>query len=209
MEIIRQVEIERLIEAYAETGSIAGVGRVMGISVKAPCVRKLIKQRLAAASPSLMKEHSARGSYSIEQIRAAVAKSICMSEVLREIGLSTHGSCANVIKRIMKEHNILSDHFDPALALRKGNARRWSPDEVFIEHSPIPRATLHTHVKRHNVIGTPVCSECGVATTYNRKPISLTVDHINGVSDDNRIENLRWLCPNCHSQTSTYCGKNK
>lgn len=40
-------------------------------------------------------------------------------------------------------------------------------------------------------------------------PITLHLDHINGVSNDHRLENLRWLCPNCHSQTDTYCGRNK
>ena len=52
------------------------------------------------------------------------------------------------------------------------------------------------------------CSECGIQT-WNNKPLSLHLDHINGRSNDNRLENLRFLCPNCHSQTETYTGKNK
>lgn len=49
-----------------------------------------------------------------------------------------------------------------------------------------------------------ICSECGVGGEYNRKPLSLQLDHINGINDDNRISNLRFLCPNCHSQTDTF-----
>ena len=52
------------------------------------------------------------------------------------------------------------------------------------------------------------CAECGI-TEWNGKPLSLHLDHINGINNDHRIENLRFLCPNCHSQTNTYAGKNK
>jgi len=48
-----------------------------------------------------------------------------------------------------------------------------------------------------------LCNECGI-DEYNRKPISLELDHINGIRHDHRLENLRLLCPNCHSQTPTY-----
>lgn len=51
------------------------------------------------------------------------------------------------------------------------------------------------------------CSHCGL-TEWRGKPISLHIDHINGVRDDHRLENLRMLCPNCHSQTPTYGGRN-
>lgn len=49
-----------------------------------------------------------------------------------------------------------------------------------------------------------VCAECGISGDWNGKPLTLQLDHINGKHSDNRIENLRILCPNCHSQTSTW-----
>jgi hypothetical protein len=52
------------------------------------------------------------------------------------------------------------------------------------------------------------CSICGIQE-WNSLPISMQLDHINGCSYDHRLENLRFLCPNCHSQTDTWCGKNK
>jgi len=52
------------------------------------------------------------------------------------------------------------------------------------------------------------CEECGVAE-WNGKQLNIQLDHINGNSHDHRLENLRMLCPNCHSQTETYSGKNK
>lgn len=53
-----------------------------------------------------------------------------------------------------------------------------------------------------------VCSECGLRDYWNDKPIVMHLDHINGVNNDNRIVNLRMLCPNCHSQQETYAGRN-
>jgi len=52
------------------------------------------------------------------------------------------------------------------------------------------------------------CGECGISEWNNRK-LALHLDHINGKNSDHRLENLRFLCPNCHSQTETYTGKNK
>ena len=54
-----------------------------------------------------------------------------------------------------------------------------------------------------------VCVSCGITDEWNGKPIVLQLDHINGVNDDHALENLRLLCPNCHSQTDTWCGRNK
>lgn len=52
------------------------------------------------------------------------------------------------------------------------------------------------------------CDECGLSE-WRGRPLSIQIDHINGISDDHRLENLRMLCPNCHSQTETYGSKNK
>ena len=51
------------------------------------------------------------------------------------------------------------------------------------------------------------CVHCGI-DEYNGKPITLQIDHINGVNTDHRKTNLRWLCPNCHTQTDTWGHKN-
>lgn len=81
-------------------------------------------------------------------------------------------------------------------------------EEVLIENSTYARQHLKRRLLKEGLL-TDVCAECGLAEVWNGKPIVLHLDHINGTNNDNRLENLRLLCPNCHSQTKTYCGRNK
>jgi 5-methylcytosine-specific restriction endonuclease McrA len=72
------------------------------------------------------------------------------------------------------------------------------------------RVSQRGHVKSRLMTAgllSPECAECGI-TTWCGKPLSLELDHINGDKHDTRLENLRLLCPNCHSQTVTYAGRN-
>lgn len=53
------------------------------------------------------------------------------------------------------------------------------------------------------------CEKCGQGEEWNGEHMSLILDHINGINNDNRLENLRILCPNCNATLNTHCGKNK
>lgn len=68
------------------------------------------------------------------------------------------------------------------------------------------RRTVKTRLMQAGILKNR-CDECGI-DEWQGKPLSIHVDHINGVRDDHRLVNLRMLCPNCHSQTETYGGKN-
>ena len=80
------------------------------------------------------------------------------------------------------------------------------PNKIFIENCPYTPKVVRQLIFRSKIIDYK-CAVCGI-DKWNEKEIRLQVDHINGKNNDNRIQNLRFLCPNCHSQTNTYCGKN-
>jgi len=90
--------------------------------------------------------------------------------------------------------------------------RSFSDDFVFSEEGTVSPSAVKKRLKE---ITKYVCvgEECPLESEENPKwagrPLVLHLDHINGIRDDHRLSNLRWLCPNCHSQTDTYCGRNK
>lgn len=89
--------------------------------------------------------------------------------------------------------------------------RAISLDDIFKDGSGYESSTVRTYVKRNELLpyGCAI-EECILhkTTEWCGSDIKFHLDHINGVRTDHRLENLRWLCPNCHSQTSTYCGRN-
>jgi len=86
--------------------------------------------------------------------------------------------------------------------------KRIPLDEHLCENSTYSRGKLKKRLLALGILKN-VCAECGQLPMWNGKPLILRLDHINGVNDDNRIENLRILCPHCDSQTDTFCGRNK
>ena len=85
---------------------------------------------------------------------------------------------------------------------------QYELEEILCENSPISRQGLKDYLARHHVLEYK-CAICGNIGEWNGVSLTLQIDHINGIRNDNRAGNLRWLCPNCHSQTDTYTGKNK
>ena len=141
-------------------------------------------------------------------IESAVLSSACFSDVCRTLQISPHGRNFDTIKRWINVHNITTNHFDPNRnRISRGIERRYSSDVVLCENSIVSQKALRATVIRSKVLPY-VCDECHLEDNWNGKPITLQLDHKNGIRNDNRVVNLRWLCPNCHSQTVTYCGKN-
>ena len=81
-------------------------------------------------------------------------------------------------------------------------------DEILIENSNYPRHRLKQRIINQKLIEYS-CQECYNKGFHNGKLLVLQLDHINGINNDNRIANLRFLCPNCHTQQDTYAAKNK
>lgn len=97
-------------------------------------------------------------------------------------------------------------YFDALVASSK--ARAFTDDKVYTDNSTYPRHRLKERLIKENRIPYS-CQECGNEGEHNGKPLVLQIDHINGINNDHRLENLRFLCPNCHTQQDTYAAKNK
>lgn len=94
-------------------------------------------------------------------------------------------------------------------ARQRGEIRTRSSEGMPIEElltGPRGRRHVKTRLLRAGLLENRCC-ECGLSE-WRGKPLSVHIDHINGVRDDHRLENLRMLCPNCHSQTDTFGGRN-
>jgi 5-methylcytosine-specific restriction endonuclease McrA len=96
-------------------------------------------------------------------------------------------------------------------AIQRGQIRPRARGRPFDDLLTIERRTQRTHLKMRLLragLLRAECFECGL-TEWRGRPLSLELDHVNGTKLDTRLENLRLLCPNCHSQTETYAGRNK
>lgn len=106
------------------------------------------------------------------------------------------------------ENDIDVSHFDRLTAFKRNKPEKWTKETLLVENCTIHRGMLRPLLIRLGLY-TGKCAECGILDSWNGKPLTIEIDHINGVHTDNRIDNLRWLCPNCHSQTNTYRRKAK
>jgi hypothetical protein len=141
------------------------------------------------------------------ELRAAVAAARSYSEALRGVGLRPAGGNHGTIKKYVRLWGISVEHFDPDAVRRESLRRSPTPlADILVEHSSFHRG----HLKRRLLaegIKELRCEQCGQGEIWRGHPLALILDHINGVSDDNRLENLRIVCPNCAATFDTHCGR--
>lgn len=145
-----------------------------------------------------------------EQFVELLKKSSTISEVLFKLGYTVKGNSwgYSQVKRRMDDLNLDYSIFKGKSAVIKTNKlNNVKKEDILKENCKHQRTVLRRYIIKNNLVPYK-CAICG-CTEWQGKTLSLELDHINGVNNDNRLENLRFLCPNCHSQTSTYGSRNQ
>jgi hypothetical protein len=147
--------------------------------------------------------------YDEASARTAVAASLSYSEALRCLGLRPAGGNHKLFRRYVDEiWKIPTEHFDQD-RVRTAALRRRTPtplSEILVEGSSYHRRSLKERLYEEG-LKTRSCEMCGQEEMWRGARMSLILDHINGVPDDNRLANLRIVCANCNATLDTHCGR--
>jgi hypothetical protein len=173
-----------------------------------PGTRRYLRRKMAEAGIDIGHLATNQVRHSEERLRAAVSESRSIRDVVRRLGLDQVGGNQAHIARRITALGIDTSHFAPPRKLSpEGGARRaglslGSRDDGRVAGERLRRELLRIGRAER-------CAMCGTGPEWNGRPLTLEVDHASGEWWDNRPENLRLLCPNCHAVTDTYRGRKR
>ena len=127
--------------------------------------------------------------------------------ILTAIGLTPAGHRYTIVKTRMKEEGIDYEAFKDRMEKAKPRTSGVDLRTVMVTGSTYPRSKLKPRIIKEKLIEYR-CQICDQGPMWRREKLVLVLDHINGINNDHRKKNLRFLCPNCNSQTPTFCGRN-
>lgn len=155
--------------------------------------------------------------YTKEWLEQLCSESYSLAEVLRKANRKPTGGNYEILKMKIRDYNIDTSHFTGKL-WNKGKCKedddrivsneQYQIDNIFTKNSKVTRKVIRGYILRNHLIEYQ-CAFCGNEGEWMGKPIALELDHIDGDNTNNELDNLRFLCPNCHATTNTYRGKNK
>ncbi|UZJ31209.1 HNH endonuclease [Streptomyces endophytica] len=201
---------ERLEAAASSSRTLSEALGKLGVEAKG-AKRNYLRERMKKLGVDTSHFEREGVKWTKEVLHEAVAASSNMCEVLRRLGLEVVGGHHTHISRRIKAYGIDTSHFQ--FPTQRGKQRRRRTPETLLVEQPaaqarrIPSDRLKWAMK---ALGVPErCAGCGREAVWRGRPLPLEVDHIDGNWRDNRIGNLRFLCPNCHSTTDNYRGRGK
>lgn len=151
---------------------------------------------------------SGRRSYSDDEFVAAAKASISVAETLRRLGLVPKGGNYRTVRADVSRLKLDVSHW-LGLAHLRGKTRRLPRlplCDILVDGSEYSRTHMKKRILQEGLLKNE-CILCGQIPEWKGKPLVLILDHINGKNNDNRLENLRILCPHCNSQQGTFCGR--
>lgn len=162
------------------------------------------KNRLVSTHLSRTMKHQ----YTKEQLQEVIAQSSSIRQALQHLGISARGGNYQVIRKAVQQWGLDISHFTGQAHNRGKRLKPKRDVEDYLNNvAPIGSDRLRKRLLKDGILQ-PVCASCNNHMWLDL-PIPLELDHINGNCNDNSLQNIRLLCPNCHALTSNYRGKNK
>jgi 5-methylcytosine-specific restriction endonuclease McrA len=145
--------------------------------------------------------------WNIEQLTEVLPSCNTWSSIALSLGLSTHGTNIIALRDTCIKHNL---NFKHVTSEKRTTTSKYDLIDIdyVLSVNLISRSVIKAFVLRNKLIDYE-CQGCDNKGTWKRSKLILQLDHKNGINNDHRLENLRFLCPNCHSQTETYAAGNK
>jgi biotin operon repressor/predicted RNA-binding Zn-ribbon protein involved in translation (DUF1610 family) len=141
------------------------------------------------------------------KLQDAVKKSFNYTEVIKLFTNKVAAGHYPTLKRYIKKFNLDISHFSPYKNVTLKSKKIISNEEMFIANSLASSSAVRKRIIKEKLL--PYKCQCGNEGVWRNKKMTLQMDHKNGNRTDNRLENLEFLCPNCHVITPTYGSKNK
>lgn len=146
--------------------------------------------------------------YTKDNLSKIVKESINYADVILKMNLLAHDTNIKTLKKYINKYNIDVSHFDSFYKNKdRGHVTKKPLLEVMVENSNYDRSTLKRRLFEEG-IKQRICDLCGQNDIWQGKQISLILDHINGINNDHRLNNLRIVCPNCEATLPTHAGRN-